>query len=225
MKQSRATIGRGERAVLYLAVGAAIVACLQTNGGSPAYAASCSSPGNWQVGFYSNFWQGSQPIPVEGASANLTDRGGYVLCTTDSNPNSNNVSSWTMVLANDGKGWAQSGAIYRFGYGNCVRRWAEQANNDSWLDYYINGCSNVGETHRYWQQIVFWGTTSGASAAISTPRSFTSRTSILLQPGRLLTMFSSPPRSITSRATFPERQPPGRTSTACRFSGTSTTLG
>src|SRR5262245_55675886 len=53
-------------------------------------------------------------------------------------------------------GWAQSGTMYRWGYGSCVKRWAQQsATGSNWNDYYLSGCSTVGESHRYWQELVF----------------------------------------------------------------------
>jgi hypothetical protein len=112
---------------------------------------------------------------LEGASASITDAGGYVLCTGDSS-GSNNSSSWTMVSANDGNGWAQSGTIYRWGYGSCVKHWAQQNAGGSTVNYYAGGCSAVGDTNSYWQQLVFtsggWRVQSNMNSTIIAQSSF-----------------------------------------------------
>jgi hypothetical protein len=136
---------------LFLLVQAAIVAFPQV-----ASAEGCGAYQNLQTGFASNFWPGGpEPTSYEGASAVITDRGGYVLCTTDTNGQTNFSTSWTMIFGNSG-GYAQSGTLYSWGDGSCVKRWAEQKQtpNGAWGDYYVGGCSNVGESHRYWQQTV-----------------------------------------------------------------------
>ncbi len=84
----------------------------------------------------------------------ITDRGGYILCTTNTNGGMNFSTSWTIVFGTSG-GYAQSGTMYRWGYGSCVKGWAEQATSSGFADYYIGGCSNVGEHHRYWQQALY----------------------------------------------------------------------
>jgi hypothetical protein len=137
---------------LFLLVQAAIVAFPQV-----ASAEGCGTNQNLQAGYSTNFWTGGpEPLSYEGASAVILDRGGYVLCTTDTNGGTNFSTSWTMVFGNTG-GWAQSGTMYRWGFGSCVKRWAEQRQTPTgaWGDYYVGGCSNVGESHRYWQQSLF----------------------------------------------------------------------
>ena len=62
---------------------------------APALATvDCGSFANAQVGFSTNMWHGaSQPTFYEGVSANLTDRFGYVLCDSDTNPGTNFVTT------------------------------------------------------------------------------------------------------------------------------------
>jgi hypothetical protein len=138
---------------LFLLAQAVVIAFPQA-----ANAEGCGTNQNLQAGYSTNNWSGAEPLTYEGASAVILDRGGYVLCTTDTNGGTNFSTTWTMVFGNTG-GWAQSGTMYRWGYGSCVKRWAEQMQtpNGAWGDYYIGGCSNVGESHRYWQQSLFVG--------------------------------------------------------------------
>jgi len=121
-----------------------------------ASAGACGTVFNHQAGYGTDFWTGSQPLAYEGVSANITDRGGYLLCTTNTNGGQNFSTSWTMVYGHN-TAYAQSGTMYRFGYGSCGQRWAEQKQDDAhtFVDFYLGGCSNPGETHRYWQQALF----------------------------------------------------------------------
>jgi hypothetical protein len=76
---------------------------------------------NSQVAYSTNnYFGGPEPATYEGASAMITDRGGYVLCTTDTNGGTNFSTTWTMVFGSNG--YAQSGTMYRWGYGSCVKR-------------------------------------------------------------------------------------------------------
>lgn len=119
-----------------------------------AVAAACGINSNYHVGYSHN---GASPIQLEGVSAYIRDRGGYTLCTTDSNGGTNFSNSWTMVVSANFSGWAQSGTMYRWGYGSCVKRWAEQASSASnWFDCYLGGCSTVGDVRRYKQELGFW---------------------------------------------------------------------
>jgi hypothetical protein len=140
------------RAILVACLAAGMVIALP----EAASAEACGSFSNRQVGWGTWAWTGGpQPYQYEGVSARITDEGGYVLCTTDQS-GANFSTSWTMVFSNNSTGWAQSGTMYRYGYGSCVKRWSEQsANGTSWVDTEIAGCSIVGETHRYWQQTLF----------------------------------------------------------------------
>lgn len=116
----------------------------------------CSTAKNLQVGWSTSFWHNPEPMSYEGAGANITDRSGYVLCTTDSNPGVNFVTSWVMIFGNNGL--AQSGAMYRWGYGSCVHRWAEQVSPSGvQVDKDLGGCSAPGETHHYWEQSYYTG--------------------------------------------------------------------
>lgn len=120
-------------------------------GSAVAYAEGCGTFQNLQVGWASN--QGAtQTNTYEGSAVNLTDRGGYALCTTDTNP-ANFSTSWVMIFG--GNGYAQAGTMYRWGY-SCVKRWAQQAPpGGSFQNFEISGCSTVGETHRYWNQSIY----------------------------------------------------------------------
>lgn len=123
----------------------------------PAWAEACGTQQNLQTGWSTNHWTGGpEPMTYEGVSAVILDRGGYVLCTTDTNGGVNFSTTWTMVFGSSG-GYAQSGTMYRWGYGTCVKRWAEQNWGSGWADYYIGGCSNPGESHKYWQQALWTG--------------------------------------------------------------------
>jgi hypothetical protein len=63
-----------------------------------------------------------------------------------------------MVVSHNVGGYAQSGTMYRWGYGSCVKRWAEQAaTGPDWADYYLGGCSSVGDIRRYRQELVYDG--------------------------------------------------------------------
>jgi hypothetical protein len=120
-----------------------------------ASAASCSAAKNLQATYYTGYYAGSQPDTYEGASAMLTDRGGYVLCTTDTNGGVNFSTSWVMIQT-DASHYAQSGTMYRWGYGSCVKRWAEQTPpTGSFQDFYIGGCSSPGAVNRYWEQTLY----------------------------------------------------------------------
>jgi hypothetical protein len=113
-----------------------VAAAIQVIEAPSAHAASCGSMSHYHVGYYQ---YGASPVQLEGASASITDAGGYVLCTGDSGA-SNNSSSWTMVSSNNASGWAQSGTMYRWSYGSCVKHWAQQASSgSSWADYYLGG--------------------------------------------------------------------------------------
>lgn len=139
---------------LFLLLQAAVVTFPQV-----ASAEGCGTNQNLQTGFSTNNWPGGpEPLTYEGASAVILDRGGYVLCTSDTNGGTNFSTTWTMVFGNTG-GYVQSGTMYRFGFGSCVKRWAEQRQTPTgaFADFYIGGCSNVGESHRYWQQAIFTG--------------------------------------------------------------------
>lgn len=82
---------------------------------------NCGTSQNQQTGYSTLYWTGSQPRQYEGASATITDRSGYVLCTSDPNPGTNFITVWPMVFAHQpSAGYAQSGNMYRFGYNTCV---------------------------------------------------------------------------------------------------------
>jgi hypothetical protein len=162
-------------------VGAAILVAtvLQAIESPAANAAACGTKSNYHDGYYQF---GASPVQLEGASAWITDQGGYVLCTTDTNEGTNLSTSWTMVVSGNGSGWAQSGTMYRWGKGSCVKHWAQQAqNSSSWGDYYAAGCSAVGETDQYWQQLVFvngaWHVRSNMNTTIIRESSFNPLTS------------------------------------------------
>jgi hypothetical protein len=135
-------------------VGTALMAAglIQVVAPPSANAASCGSRSTRLVGY--NQYEPS-PLWVEGVSAVITDRGGYVLCTTE-NSIKNFSSSWTMVF-DEALGWAQSGTMYRWGYGSCVKLWAQQARTgvNDWVESFAGGCSAVGSARRYWQEFVF----------------------------------------------------------------------
>ncbi|TWP32065.1 hypothetical protein [Leekyejoonella antrihumi] len=134
-----------------------LIAALSLVAAPRAAAEACDARNNLQTGWASNFWNGTEPRSYEGVSAVILDRGGYVLCSTDTNGGWNFSTTWTMIVSNNLNGYAQSGTMYRFGYGTCVKRWAEQNSGSSWADYYISGCSNVGESHKYWQSPYYTG--------------------------------------------------------------------
>lgn len=134
----------------------AVVSTMLVISAPSAAAASCSPAQNLQVGYSTVYWPHAQSMRYEGAMASILDRGGYVLCTTDPSPGVNFSTSWVMIQG--GNGYAQSGTMYRWGYGTCVKRWAEQAApGGGFQDFYVGGCSNVGETHRYWEQSYYTG--------------------------------------------------------------------
>ncbi len=55
--------------------------------------------------------------------------------------------------------YAQSGYMYRAGYDGCLKFWSQQSIASGPADYYYGGCVPLGETHTFWEQMVF--TSSG----------------------------------------------------------------
>jgi len=136
------------------------VAVVQVATESTASARTCSNPGNYHVGWATNFYNGSQPETLEGISSVMTDRGGYVLCSGDATAN-NFSTAWTMVSGAAGDAYVQSGTMYRYG-DPCVTEWAEQTPGAAYgfTDYYVpNACSANKNTNQYWQQMYFTGST------------------------------------------------------------------
>jgi len=118
-----------------------------------AHAEGCGTHQNLQVGWRSN-GGAAQAHEYEGSSVSMIDRGGYVLCTTDTNPGGNFSTAWVMIFG--GNGLAQAGTMYRWGYGSCVKRWAEQSPPGGVnQDFEIGGCSVPNESHRYWNQAIY----------------------------------------------------------------------
>lgn len=64
-----------------------------------------------------------------------------------------------VVDANYSNHYAQSGYMYRAGYNGCVKEWAEQAIQSAAVDYYYGGCVALGDTHSFWEQMVYTGST------------------------------------------------------------------
>src|ERR1700726_856275 len=90
---------RVERKLLtgVIIAGPTIVA-VQTAPQSEASASgTCSGFGNYHIGWGSNYYSGSQPTTVEGVSAQITDRNGYILCSGDTNPATNFSTVWDLV--------------------------------------------------------------------------------------------------------------------------------
>ena len=154
-----ATLRRPRR---WFAVGAALAlfgACVLANPEHASASGTClpSPAGSQQTGWGTQGWGSPQPTTWEGASAIITDAGGYTLCTSDHNGGVNFSTTWSMVYGTNGL--VQSGTMYRWGYGSCVKRWAEQwvGTYNSSDDYYIGGCVNPGDSNNYWQQAVLIG--------------------------------------------------------------------
>lgn len=116
-----------------------------------AWTGQCDPPGNFQTGFASASWPGSQPHSYEGASALMTYRYGDI-CIGDPT-NNNTVSDWTMVHSNDRQGWAQSGFLYVYG-APCWRHFAEQMFGGQRTQVF-GSCVGGNELHRVWQQVVY----------------------------------------------------------------------
>lgn len=95
----------------------------------------------------------TQATALEGVRANISNPGGYALCSGDSS-DYNFATSWTMVVDRDLNGYAQSGYMYRAGYAGCLKQWAQQKIGADFHDYYYGGCVPIGETHSFWQQII-----------------------------------------------------------------------
>lgn len=118
-----------------------------------ASAEACGTYQNLQVGYSTNNYGGGQPATYVGVSSNITDAGGYVLCSSDQDGRYNFSTSWNMVFGSGPGQYAQSGTLYRYGYGSCVKRWAQQtAPNGIWQDFFAGGCSSVGDVNHFWQQ-------------------------------------------------------------------------
>jgi hypothetical protein len=123
----------------------------------PAYAGgTCSNFRNYHEGYASNAWSGSQPHWVEGVSAVMTDRSGYILCSGQNNA-ANFSTALVMMAATNLTGWDPVGTMYRFG-DSCVTEWAQvqENNQNGFHDYYKPGaCSSPGTVNTYWVQ-AFW---------------------------------------------------------------------
>ena len=113
---------------------------------APAAAAiaNCGTSANEQVGWGSQFYNGTQPELVEGSSSYIITRTA-ALCTTDKNGGTNFSTAWNMVYA--GQGYAQAGTMYRYG-ASCIYAWSEQSLNGTFTDY-NSGCTGAGATHAY----------------------------------------------------------------------------
>ena len=132
----------------------ALLAGLLTTHTETAWAAGCGTRSNYFDGY--NTGRQTPARPVEGVRAKISNPGGYSLCSGDSSPGTNFVTSWTMVVDHDPSSghYAQSGYMYRAGYNGCVKSWAEQAIASGFADYYYGGCVPLGQTHTFWEQMV-----------------------------------------------------------------------
>jgi hypothetical protein len=174
---------------------------------------SCGTNVNTQVGFSTNNYQGSQPMRYDGVSARITDRPGYILCTTDTNGGTNFITTWDMVFSNSGNGYAQSGTMYRYGYAGCVKRWAEQNVSQGQQDYYAGGCSAENETHTYWQQIYNLGTSYAVRSNID-------GTVLAQSPGNPYNYWQLPFQiALDAESYYPIEAIPGRNATRQDYDG------
>lgn len=174
-----------------------------------AFAATCDTSTNLQVAWAS--FSSSQPTSYEGVKAILTDRNGYSLCTTDTGIN-NFTTVWTMI--NGSNGYAQSGTMFRWSYGYCVKRWAEQTTSSGgFVETFTGGCSIPGEGHYYWQQTVPYG--SGWHV-----RSNIDQTTIAETPYNPFTVWHTPFRvTFSSETYYSVNTIPGTVSTPEDFNG------
>lgn len=126
-----------------------------------AYAEDCTAAHDLQIGYSTVSWNGPQPHEFEGASANLTSRNGFVLCTKDPNPGVNFSTAYVMLQGTGG--WAQSGIKYQWGggptsagSGDCPRYFAEdQQTGSMWQAWYHAGCApQNGSVHNIAVQTV-----------------------------------------------------------------------
>ena len=122
---------------------------------SPATAAACGAFANNQIGWGTAFYAGAQPAGgIEGSSSYIYTEP-VSLCTTDTRAGYNFSTSWNMVYGGGNGNYAQSGLMYRYGYG-CIQKWAEQSLNGAFADWYA-GCSAQGERHAYRNLSVYTG--------------------------------------------------------------------
>lgn len=151
-RRSAGGLGRSLPFVAVLAALAATVLLV-----SPAWArpqqSACGTTQNYQQG-QSTVSGGSQPIAIEGASAIVTDGGGWLICLSDTNGNINFDTTYVMIQASNG--YSQSGLMYRYGFGSCIKLWAQQREpGKTAVDAYAGGCSSLGNTWHFWEQSVY----------------------------------------------------------------------
>lgn len=118
-----------------------------------AFADDCSDTGYYFVGKYS---QGTQAVRPEGSAITLLNVPEYVLCVGDTSAN-NTISSWTMTTANgSAPGFAQTGLLYRWGYSDCVKRFAGIDNGlGTYHEYFLGGCAGQNLSKRYTVKSVY----------------------------------------------------------------------
>jgi hypothetical protein len=141
-------------------VAAALVvpAFVAAGGADPAsaLAATCSPSTelDYDQGYYSNPSQ--QTSTYEGVSAQFTDAGGYVLCSGDKTIG--NVSAdWDMIAGVNGDpgSWEQAGTLYVYGYGSCVKKFAQELTpGGNPQNFFGPGCVQPGDTNQFWVQSV-----------------------------------------------------------------------
>lgn len=87
------------------------------------------------------------PLAAEGVKATMTTPGGYVLCTSVTNPKTNFSTAWVMVQgSSSGTGYVQDGTMYRYGF-SCPEWFAEESSDGTnFTDYYLDSCAPQDDT-------------------------------------------------------------------------------
>ena len=112
-----------------------------------AWATTCDTAHNLQIGNASNKYAGTQPMIFEGVYAELDPTATIPsLCTTDTNGGVNFASAWIMLFGSDGQSYDQVGTIYRYGY-SCQKWWSEVAKYGDFTDFYLSGCIGSGTAY------------------------------------------------------------------------------
>jgi len=202
------TRGWPRAAAVMILMGAAALVPTAPN----AQAIGCGTSGNYQVGWTTSLWPGSQPRQFEGVKAVLTDRAGYGLCTTNTSGWNTN-SNWTAIHGANPSSYAQSGTLFTWNDSYCVRFFAEQSLNGAWSRTTLQGvCSQPGEAHFVWQQTVF----DGGAWRI---RSNIDQTMLMKSTWNPFATWGSPFQVLTSSEThYPESRIPGSGTAPLSFS-------
>jgi hypothetical protein len=152
MGPSVMTLGRLQRrGFALLAVLGFAVTLLVVEAG-PASALGCGIQYQSDQEGYSTRFAGAQPHAIEGTRSTISNPGGFVLCSGDTNPMTNFSVTWDQISAQTGHAQAQAGLYYSFG-DSCVRNWAEQTNTAGQISDVFNGCSD-GQPHIFWNQAI-----------------------------------------------------------------------